>query len=111
MTSVDAVAEALRTWFEDEQERQGFNIPTDYLQWFDVRELAVAAIEALGLEEEWGATLDDDPGEEPDAITEYRSEAEEWAAERCQSCDHCPNAFPKHVVSRFVSPWVATECE
>lgn len=67
-----------------------------------------ARVKSSGLTEEWSVWTDD--GQDfidPDGfITDDRAEAEMEAAEKCQSCDHCRNPLPKHVISRLVSPWV-----
>lgn len=44
---VAAVSVAITAWLEDEQERQGFNIPDDYLTWFDPDELAAALVSVM----------------------------------------------------------------
>jgi hypothetical protein len=57
MTGMDRqrLAAAIRTWFEDEQERQGYNIPDSYYDWIDTEALADAVLGFLGLHEEEGA--------------------------------------------------------
>lgn len=66
--------------------------------------LSLAVLDALGLEEEWGVAYDDEIV--PEEVFDTASEAKKSAAEKCQSCDHCRNALPKHVASHLISPWV-----
>lgn len=77
----------------------------------ELRAMAKAAVEALELTEEWSVWYDEGDGFiDPDGfITDEREEAEEEAATNCQSCDHCRNALPKHVISRLVSPWARSD--
>ena len=47
---VAEVSAAITAWLEDEQERQGFNVPDSYLTWFDHDELAAALTGGLDLQ-------------------------------------------------------------
>jgi hypothetical protein len=68
--------------------------------------VAAAVLASLNLTEQWGVVTEDVFGDEtPDDYADDQAHAEELAAERCQSCDHCRNALPKHIVRRLVGPW------
>jgi hypothetical protein len=68
--------------------------------------VAPLILASLDLREQWGVVTEDVFGDEtPDDYADDQAHAKEIAAERCQSCDHCRNALPKHVVRRFVSGW------
>ncbi|MBX9661654.1 MAG: hypothetical protein K2X00_24105 [Nitrospiraceae bacterium] len=69
----------------------------------DVRLLAKSLVAGLGLTQEWGALHEGDT--EPDSWMDDRDWAQKQVSERCLSCDHCRNALPKKLVSRFVSRW------
>lgn len=76
-------------------------------KWYAHEEhVAATVLAALQLTEQWGVVTEDVFGDEsPDDYADDRAHADELAAERCQSCDHCRNALPKHVVRRLVGPW------
>lgn len=81
----------------------GINDSTDH-----AGHVAEAVVEALGLAEQWGVVTEDVfVDETPDDYADDQQHAEELAAERCQSCDHCRNSLPKHVVRRYTTQWVA----
>lgn len=72
------------------------------------KHLAAEVDKALGgLTQQWGVAYGDwgDPDEAFDNETEARAEAQT----RCLSCDSCRNAFPKRVMSGWVSGWTVTK--
>lgn len=111
MTDIDTVAEAI--WRADAPRAatahswEELSAEGNWRVYY--RELAQTAIDALGLTEEWAACTEDDVINEVICVDEHTDEyrlAEEWAKERCKSCDHCRNAQPKFIAKRQVSPWV-----
>lgn len=107
--NMEAIAEAIfKVDYAGEPTYKTFSkLDPEDRQWYC--DMAQAAVEAMGLTEEWGVWTDDgNDFIDPDGwITDDRPEAEAEAATKCLSCDHCRNALPKHVISRFVSPWAS----
>lgn len=76
--------------------------------WDWAAHVAAAVAEALQLTQEWAAYIEDDVINGVICVDESTDDyeyAKTWAAERCRSCDHCRNAQPKFIATRWISGW------
>lgn len=112
MGHLEAVAEAIADNLASQSEVA--DVPDRYVDWIDPDELAAAAVDALGLTQEWGLQCDKHPlkprlGEatNPDGTVTRVTPMESERALRLVLDNPVPvDAVRKAGVSRLVSPWV-----